>query len=402
MGAVVLAGLVFGAVVVLVPRWARQECIDAAAARGITLSVASASIDASGVRLEGLRATAADLPGASASAPEMTLALSGLRPEGMSVRGAEVTLSGPPAQVEAALARWRASPTGQGDAWTPTSVVVDGSRVVWKRALGDAVTLEASDLHVDLTPGSNPVVHARSDNVRATVSGVALGPWRVDVDRTGGTSRVRVALDPGVPESCTALWVGGDQTPTSVEVSVPRSPVSRLGLPAKALGLPGKDVQLEATLHYSDLGGSSAQLTATGGVHGVELPGMPRGLDVTWQVSAAGDSRQGLDLKKSRLAAGPLVGTVTGTLRTFDDGARVDAAWTGGPVPCNAFDAPLDESQPFDIAYQLRKLAEATGITTVAGQVAARGSITFDTRDPSATRLDAQPQVSCKVALFGQ
>ena len=106
-------------------------------------------------------------------------------------------------------------------------------------------------------------------------------------------------------------------------------------------------------------------------------------------------------MKKARLAAGPLVGAMTGTLNTFDDGFRVDLAWGADAVPCTAFDAPLDGGQPFDIAYQLRKLAEATGIAKVAGSVSARGTATFDSRDLASTRLAFVPNVTCQVALFG-
>jgi hypothetical protein len=130
------------------------------------------------------------------------------------------------------------------------------------------------------------------------------------------------------------------------------------------------------------------------------VPSLPRPLDVTWEASAAGDPRKGMDVKKARLAAGPLVGAMTGTVTSFEDGFRVDLAWGADAVPCNAFDAPLDGAQPFDIAYQLRKLAEATGITKVSGEVSARGTATFDSRDLASTRLAFVPTVSCQVALF--
>ncbi len=181
---------------------------------------------------------------------------------------------------------------------------------------------------------------------------------------------------------------------------IPRSPPARLGLPASVLGLAGKDVQIEASIHYSDLGGDRAEASAGGGVHGIEAPGVPLPLDVTWEASAAGDPRKGLDVKKSRLAAGPLVGALTGTLRTFDDGFRIELAWSAAAVPCAAFDTPLDSAQPFDIAYQLRRLADATGITKVTGDVSARGTATFDSRDLGSTRLAFVPAVSCQVALF--
>jgi hypothetical protein len=91
---------------------------------------------------------------------------------------------------------------------------------------------------------------------------------------------------------------------------------------------------------------------------------------------------------------------MTGMLKTFDDGFRVDLAWKAGPVPCNAFDAPLAPGAPFDIAYQLRRLAQATGLTKIDGDVSARASLVFDSRDLGTTHLDFTPDARCQVAIF--
>jgi hypothetical protein len=396
-----------GAVAYFLPRWVRQRFIDAAAAHGVVLAIDGAAIDSTGFRLTGLRATSADMPGATATAPELEVETAGLRPTRVTIRGAEITFTGAWSQIGATLSKWRSSVRGADPSLVPDDIVLDGSRLVWRKPVGDIGSIECNDLHLAVTSrGDDTEMHGRSDRVILSLPGGALGPWRVDLDRamgtSGVTSRVRVALDPGVPEACTLLVVGDETGTTHVDVSVPRSPPARIGLPPAIVGLHGKDVQVEATLHYANLGPSRGELSASGGVHGVEIGSVPRPLDVTWEAVASGDPRQGMDLKHARLAAGPLVGALTGTVTAFDDGARVDLAWNAAPVPCNAFDAPLDESQPFDIGYQLRKLAEATGITKVAGNVSARATAAFDTRDPAGTRLDVEPTVNCQVALFGR
>jgi hypothetical protein len=403
LGLVVVAAVAAAGTALYLPRWIRQQFIDAAAAHGITLAIDGAKIDTGGFRLVGLHATAADLPGATASAPEIEVETSGLRPTKMTVRGGELSLSGPWSQVDAALAKWRASPGGgQGGDWAPTELVIEESRIEWLRPVGDNGRIDAANVHLDVAwRAGGAEVHARSDKVTVGVPGGALGPWRVDLDRSPGTSRARVALDPGVPDACTMMIVGDDEKTTHVDVVVPRSPPGRLGLPPQLFGLHGKDLQVEASVHYSDLGGAHAEMTATGGVHSIEAAGLPRPIDVTWEASANGDPHQGMDIKKSRLAAGPLVGALSGTVKTFDDGFRVDLAWSAPAVPCNAFETPLDDGQPFDIAYQLRKLAQATGITTVAGEVSAKGTAALDSRDLSSTRLAFTPQVTCRVSLFG-
>jgi hypothetical protein len=386
----------------MLPRWVKQQVVDAASAHGVTLTVEGAGFDGGGFRLTGLRASAADVPGASVEAPELLVETQSLKMSKLTLRAAVLTLDGPWSRVDALVDRWRAGTHGGvcSDC-LPTELVVDGSRVVWTHPMPESGNVEANDVHLGSAfRGNGAEIHVSSSKVTLDVPGGKLGPWRVDVDRTPGSSRVRVALDPAVPEACTVLVVGDDTRTSHVDVVVPRSPPARLGLPPAVLGLSGKDLQIEASIHYSDLGGDHAEASATGGVHGIEAGGIPRPLDVTWEASAAGDPRKGMDVKRARLAAGPLVGGLTGTLKTFDDGFRVELAWSAAGVPCAAFDTPLDSGQPFDIAFQLRRLADATGITKLSGQVSARGTATFDSRDLGSTRLAFVPDVSCQVALF--
>jgi len=72
-------------------------------------------------------------------------------------------------------------------------------------------------------------------------------------------------------------------------------------------------------------------------------------------------------------------------------------------VTCAAFDAPLGAGNPFDVAYQLRKLAEGAGLTgKVTGDVRARGVLAFDSRDLGAAQASFVPEVQCAVSLFGR
>jgi hypothetical protein len=386
------------------PRWVRRQFIEAAAAHGITLTIEDARIEQGGFRLLGLRATADDLPGATASAPELDVETSGLRPTRLTVKGADIEASGAWSPAENAFAKWRESPRGgRGGDFIPPSVVLEDSRIVWKGAVGDAVRIEAAGMYAEATQrGNDTELHARSDKVTLGVPGGALGPWRVDLDRAPGMSRIHVALDPQVPESSTVLVVRDDTGTTQVDVTVPRTPPTRIGIPPQLLGVRGKDLQVEASVHYTNLGPAHADATTRGAVHAIEVTGMPQPIEVVWDGTATGDSSQGMDVKKAQLAVGPLLGTVTGTLRTFDDGFRLALAWSAGPVPCKAFDAQIDEGSTFDIAYQLRKLAESTGLTKRSGDVSARGNATIDSRDVGATHIEFLPVATCQVALFAR
>jgi hypothetical protein len=411
---IAVGALVFVVVSWVLPWYVRRECIDEAAAHGIDLAVDSAQIDTSGFHLIGVRASFEAVPGMHATVPEVRVHTSGLRPQSLSMRGAELTLAGAVGSVANAFARWRASPAGgESGAWVPASLAIEGSRIVWPGAIGENARVEASDVNVQVAWRlREPEIHFRSERVIVAVPGGSLGPWRADIDRippgafasdrtpVPASTRLRLALDPGVPDASTVLAVADEERTTSVDIVVPRSPLGRLGVPPSLLGLHGKELQVDITAHYGASGPKHADGSTKGGIYGIEAPGIPRSLDVAWDVVASGAPDTGLDVKTGRLAAGPLVGALTGMLKTFDDGFRVDLAWKAGPVPCKAFDTPLASSGPFDIAYQLRKLAEATGLTRIDGDVSARASLAFDSRDVGATRFDFAPDAKCQVALF--
>ncbi|MGO9832657.1 MAG: hypothetical protein ACLP1X_00430 [Polyangiaceae bacterium] len=403
-GAGVAAVVAAIAIVYALPWYVRGRCADEAQAHGVTLAIDEVKVDGSGFRLLGVTATVAEIPGARLVAPEVEVETKWLQPSKVSAKGLELTLTGRWSTVAAALDKWLTSSRGvHGSAWASVApLITDGSRIVWLGPIGENARVEAAGVHADISwPEGGAVVHASSENVKVAVPGNVLGPWRVDIDRAPASSRTCVALDPGVPNTCTVLVVGNDEATTDVQVTLARSPVARLGIPSELLGVGGRDLQLDASVHYSTLGPARAELTAKGGLHGVEARGIPRGFDVSLDASASGDPRSGIDVKQARLAVGPLVGNVRGMLKRFDDGFRVDLAWSGGPAPCTAFDTPLSPGQPFDIAYELRKLAQGTGMAKVSGSVSAQGMLAFDSRDLGSASVSFTPEVKCQVALFG-
>jgi hypothetical protein len=423
VGVVVASLVILGVVAGGVGAWAlpwyvRRQCVETAAEHGVELSVESVRVNTRGFRLLGVHAVSADVPGASAQVPEVDVETGGLRPQTIVVRGGEVSLSGRFAALDGDVARWRASPSGgQGGAWTPAAIVIEGARVMWQGPFGDATRVDAHDVHAEVTwrgqdadPAERDVasttpraglateVHLRSDHVTVTMAGheasESLGPWHVDIDRSPGSSRVRVAFDPGVPEESALLIVGDGERTTSIDVVVPRSPLARLGAPAPLLDSNGEGLQLEANIHYVSLGPGRAYVTSRGGLYGLRAPLLARALDAAWNVSASGDPSAGIDVKKARLAIGPLIGPVTGTLKTFEDGFRIDLAWTAGPVPCAALTAQLGLGQPFDIGNDLRKIADAAG-----GTLSATLGLSFDSRNPGAARLQLSPEIGCALTL---
>jgi hypothetical protein len=389
---------------VAVPWLVRREFVDAAAERGVTVTVQSVEMRLTGFALQGVDAVVDTVHGVHLTAPVMEVQMSGVSPQKVAVHGAELLINGRWSAVTSDIDRWLMSANGAsgGEIWAPRSLVIDGSRIAWQGLAGDGVAVQAAGLHLEATwpEGERPTWHATAEPLTIALPQprAPLGPWRVDVERSTGASRVRVAFDPGVPDSSWLVVLGDDKAIASVDLVVPRSPIARLGIPTALLGL-GGDLQLTATAHYVALGPRTSA-TFSGGVFGAKAAGLPRPIDVVWEGSASGDTGGSLDVKSARVAVGPLTGAARGTLKPFDDGFRLDLAWNAAAVPCAAFDAPLDPTRPFDIGYELRQLAEGVGIAKVSGTVSARASLAFDSRDLAGSSVTFAPDVTCKIGLF--
>ena len=379
----------------VLPWHIRRACVEEAEAHGLALEIDGVDVGFRGFRLVGVRAAATDIPQASLLARDLSVGTSGLQPQNITAHGLEVSLKGDFKTIAAGLAKWRTSPHGgQSGAWAPESLLVDGARVVWQSPIGENARAEAGGVHLDVVwKGRTFVMHAGSDNVAVTVPQGTLGPWRVDVDRSPSTSRVRIVLDPGVPDACTILAFGDAEAITSVDVVVPRSPVARLGVSPELLGV-AQDLQIDSTIHYARQGPHRVEVTGKGGIFGLQAPEL-KVFDVLWEVALSGDPQAGADAKKALLAVGPLVGPLRGTFKTFDDGFRVDLAWRSAAIPCSAFDVPVGSMQLSEIAHQFRKLAEAAGTRRSSGTIAASAMLAFDSRDLGATTLTFIPDVKC-------
>jgi hypothetical protein len=380
---------------IVLPWHIRRVSIDEADAHGLAVEIDGVEVGLRGFRLVGVRAAASDIPQASLLARDLIVGTSGLQPQNVTAHGLELSLKGDFRTIAAALAKWRTSPHGgQSGTWAPESLLVDGARVVWQSPIGENARAEASGVHFDVVwKDRSFAVHASSDNVAITVPQGTIGPWRIDVDRGPSTSRVRVVLDPGVPDACTILAFGDAEAITSVDVVIPRSPVARLGISPQLVGA-AQDLQIDSTIHYARQGPHRVEVTAKGGIFGLQAPEL-KTFDVLWDVALSGDPQSGADAKKAQLAVGPLVGPLRGTFKTFDDGFRVDLAWRSAAVPCSAFDVPVGSRQLSEIAHQFRKLAEAAGTARSSGTIAASAMLAFDSRDLGVTTLTFTPEVKC-------
>jgi hypothetical protein len=368
---VAIAGGLAGVTAWWLPVLLRDECIEVAKEHGIDLAVERVRIVPAGLQLFGVRAVSPLLPEAVAASPEVDVETGAFRPRIVTFRKGSVAYHGPPGDLAAAIAKWRASPSGgEAGTWSPMSIVFDGTDVDWHSPGAGALHVGASDVHATFAwtsaaadgpaDGVVPQARVRSEHVSMDLpDGDRLGPWSVDVERTRHASRTRVAFDPDVPDSSFLLIVGDGDSITAADLVVPRSPVARLGVRGPSFAGLSPETQIESSIHYATMGPTRADLSARGLLQGLRLPGLADAIDVAWEGAARGDPTSGIDVKNAHLVVGPVQGALRGTWKMIGDGVRVTLAW----------------------------IADARCTDDAKGG-GGNASIAFDSRDLSATRLD--------------
>jgi hypothetical protein len=398
---VLVAAGVFVLLENVVPRWVRGQIVEQARARGVTLEIADFELGLTQWRLSGVRITAARLPGCRVSAAEVDLALHWFHPAQAIAHHVQIELNGPVQGVADAVAAWLpdARNASAPSAWWPASLVSEDAQLVWQGPLRPDVRADIAALTINATwPPEGDLLRCSSSTVTLAVPGGKLGPWRLDAERTSSLARLRVALDPRAPDS-RSLFAYRDAANVSFKVDIPRSPLSRLGIPSHLLGLGSKDPEIALALRYDRPSPQRSTLASEGQIYSLEPGWLPGAIDLGWKAVASGDPQTGMALDGSELAVGPLKGPVRGTLQVLDDGLRLDAGWRGNPVRCAELGAALDPSANGLGSAVRAWLAEASGVARVMGTVGARATFALDTRDPNSGRLAFIPQITCAFAM---
>jgi hypothetical protein len=409
----VIAALVLGGLVLVffvLPIVIRSRCIATAAARGVTLAIDHVDIGLGEVRLVQVSFALDGVSQLSAKATDAQVTLAKLTPVNATVHDLAITIDGPVDTLQAALDEWRANRARDPRA----SVTASGQKIAfaqgslrWTKAFGQTATIDAPDVggeidavggaihltteHLSLTPGSGSA---------SAPAGATLGPWRTTLERDEDGTRTAVELDPVIHGGPSIVYVRSAAGAVSIKANIPRSPLSRIGLPPKALRL-GSDPNVEAQIAFDETLSGTASLTASVTLSRAVFSGMP--IDATLKLHATGDLAEGLDVKQGTLKAGPLSATVSGTVKLFPDGGRLALAWTARPVPCAELGKELAAQALGGLGSQLEAIAQdAGGIVglRVAGEARASGLITLDSRDVSATNFTMTANETCGLALF--
>ncbi|MCW5836712.1 MAG: hypothetical protein KIS78_30225 [Labilithrix sp.] len=406
-GVVVVAALavvpVVGAVVflLLLPSIVRARAIAEAREAGFELTVDRVGVGLDGVTLRDVTAKATRTPGLSARVREIHLA--GLSATDARVAGLEARLEGPRQDLEVGLAAILADHRRRfaGTPAKPRRLSIVGARLTWEGPAGER--LAASDVAVDVESHGAGVedVHGSVGRFELTTPKAELGPWASTFERSGGTSRVRVAFDPPVPDGPSALLIWPRSGVTELAVNVPRSSFDKLGVKPSALGLPAEpaiDVQLSLRGALSESARSELTFEAT--LWGLRPKGLSRAIDVHLEGTAASADGRPLELAKTNVTLGPFVAGVTGTVTPYAGGFQLDAVFKTLPTPCEQL-ARAEAKNMGPLAATLQALGQTTGALRVTGAVDASGAVTYDTAAPEAATLSWTAKETCGVSIFG-
>ena len=402
----VVAAAIGAAIVValLLPSFVRRRCVEAAAAQGITLAMDDVRLGAGRFVLVNVTASAPELPKMSAKAAEIDVEMSGLDVARLVAKDGELALDGPYDDVKRVIGAWQRAHRGAGASAPLPRLVVEAMHVVWTRPFGEDGRIDALETRAEIAR-RGAELHVSTPHATLATEAATLGPWRFVYDRDDTDMRARLAFDPQLADGPSALLVGDAESVTSLDVTIARTPLTAIGVPAAALGLRGTE-QIEATVHYRRASAVRVEARADVAIFALRVAAVPMPLDAKLELAAAGDPSNAVEVKKGELTVGPVHGAVVGTLRVFPDGARVELAWTAVPIPCASFLTLPSEPTGMppalpDITAEVQRFLHATGIAKVTGEVRMTGALTFDSRDLGQTRVDVSPKACCNVSLFG-
>jgi serine/threonine protein kinase len=389
-------------VLLLLPMIVRDRILASAREAGVDLTIDRVGIGLGGVSVRGVTAKLQRVPGASMKAEEIFA--TGFSAREVRVRGLDVSLEGHASEVGPALLAFyeqnRARLAG-GSETRKVSLVA--AHVSWDGVLGEGTHLDAGEVGTELESRTVGGEEIRSNVGRFAVKTkrTMLGPWAATFERTPAASRLRLLLDPPVPDGPSALLVWGRSTALHLTVKIPRSPMARLGIRPEELGLPGDPgTELELKLE----GGQSPSTRVEGSgrldLFGVRLKGLKSPVDVKIEGSASGMPGKPLELEKTTMTLGPFLANVTGTVTPTDFGFRLDAAWRTLPISCEKL-ARAEAKSMGPIAAALQDIAHTTGVARVTGTAQGSGLVKYDSKTPDQGSATFTARDACGLSIFG-
>ena len=299
-------------VFVVLPIVLKSRCIDAAAERGVALTIDHVDIGLGDVRIIKPGFALEGVPQLSAHADDAQVAFSGLSPGETTIHNLALTIDGPAKEVQEALDGWRATQAKRTAGSAPgRKISFTTGHLIWTRAFGQTVRIETVDAEGDADPATS-TLRLTAEHLNVTANQATFGPWRTTLERDTQQTRTDIELDPVMHGGPALVYVRTAAGAVSVKLNVPASPLSHIGIPPKTVKL-GSDPQVEAQVAFDETAAGASTLSATLSLAHAAFSGAP--IDAKLHLEGAGDlSKGGLDIRQGTLVAGPLDATVSGTM----------------------------------------------------------------------------------------
>jgi serine/threonine-protein kinase len=360
------------------PEFLKRSYVTAAARQGVTASIDSVEIGLGKVRVLGVTASMADLPGVTAHAKSVEVSFSArLDPTDASLHELRVTVDGTGSGFEESVRRFALA--HPASAMVPPSlrlIAVDAGHLVWSRALGEGTKVEAENISLTLEGnGKDPLgddVSFATSLVGVTAPWGKLGPWSANGQAERGVWRATMTLDPSGASKAAATFTIDHGTVTAFDLTLPRSAVALLGVGISlAARRPEDAFYAEGEAHYAVRSASRVEGMLRLAMSGVRLPLAMAGADVQLEGRIDGDPTHAIDVTKGVFAFGPFKGMVTGSVTVGDPFVKADLALR----------TPLSRCP--------------TG-----GDASVSGTVSFDTRALSDAHLTVSPAGRCPLRIF--
>jgi serine/threonine-protein kinase len=371
---ILVAALFVATVYIGLPEFLKRSYSSVAAREGVSLSIDSVEVSFRRVRLVGVGATMADLPGFTAHAKAVEIWFSyQLDPTEVAAHDVLLSIDGTASAVEDTLRRARlAHDFAAIREGTLRQVNIDTGHLVWSRALGEGTQLEAENVTLGAERNGHDALGNdltfTSSLVTASTAWGKLGPWSASGQVDHGLTKATLTLDPSGASKAAATFVIDKGTVTTFDFTLPRSNVGLLGVaPAVASRRPEEAFFAEGEAHYAVRSASRIEASVRLSLSGARMGGALAPADAQLEAHVDGDPARPIDVTKGLLVYGPFRGAVGGTVTVGDPFVRADVGFRTGTNRCpNGSDASLAGG----LAFDTRTLGDAHLLLAPSGRCA--------------------------------
>ncbi len=337
LGILVLA---IGAGIVTLPNTLKKNYTEAAAARGITLTMAEVDpfTHLGAVQLRDVSVSSSEIPGASIHFDRVDIDLDGLTPKSLVGTDAEVTLDTSFASLRASLARYSdkhpsSAPFGMD---TIAHVRIEPMHIVWSQAIGAGTQIDMRSMVFDMTSTKGRKLgqdwSLKSFAASATTPLGPVGPWIISARRGPDGYVSRVSFDQKA-QAVSGIDFTSQDGKTTIDVRAIHATPDELSIKSQAFNAMPDQLRVDLAMH-SMLEGDKLDATFEVHAEGWRADQGPSSV-MSFTGSLSGDARKPIDVTNGEVSLGATAASFVGSLQIQDDGIALRA--TGGvPLKCDS------------------------------------------------------------------